>query len=114
MRAPVYYNVAPRFTCGSPAQVPFDTAARVADQECAAFERLKDEDPGHVDVVRKDAAAGIVEERTERTDHWDITDMVTGERFIRMFPLLGARRVAAKKVALQRRYPNLRIEEVRA
>lgn len=83
-----YYNVAPRYTPGSPAQVPFETAIKVVDEERKAYEPTIE---GAYGAERRAEAqeaglAGIVEERDEKADCWLVTDMITGVRFIRLFP----------------------------
>ncbi len=112
-KRPIYYNVNPRFTCGSPAQVSFDIARRVADQERQAYDHLVRMDPGHVDV-QPHRLEGIVEERVENADHWFITDMLTAKQFIRMFPVNGFDFAATqkKKASLQRRFPGMDIRTV--
>lgn len=83
-----YFNVAPRYTPGSPAQVDFDTATRVVDEERRAYEYTL-AGARSPDVARQaalDGLAGIVEERLEKADCWVVTDMITGRKFVRMFP----------------------------
>lgn len=110
-RRRIHYNVAPRFTSGSPAQVPFDTAMHVADQERGAYDNLVALDPGHVDA-QPHRLEGIVEEREERADHWFVTDLLTGKQFIRLFPEHDAKRAARKTLTLKRRFPGVEVRTV--
>ena len=69
-RTRVWFNVAPRYTPGSPAMVGMELALHVADAERAA---LRYED-GPTSV------SGIVECCRETRKGWDTLDLVTGER----------------------------------
>lgn len=86
--ASITYNVAPRFTPGSPAAVDLATATKVVDDERRAYRATLEGVYGADAVWRanKDGLDGIVEERDERSDCWLVTDMITGRRFIRLFP----------------------------
>lgn len=86
--ARVYYNVAPRYTAGSPAMVDQDTALRVVDQERQAYEYTMAgaRSPDAARQAAADGLGGIVEEVTERADCWLVTDLITGEQYVRMFP----------------------------
>lgn len=79
------YQVAPRFTPGSPAQVDEDTARRVAIEERDAYERAKDGTMGTADAVRAASMGlrGIVYTLTERRGGWDVHDLLTDEHFFR-------------------------------
>lgn len=47
----VYYNVAPRYTPGSPAMVPEETARKVAREELGAYEWVTDKSEGLAWIV---------------------------------------------------------------
>ncbi len=85
-----YFNVAPRFTPGSPALVNQEIALRVAAQERRAFEPAKMGVYGKDDQERAGRLGlrGIVEYRTERGSGkkhgWEIIDVCTGEKFFRL------------------------------
>jgi len=83
-----YFHVAPRYTAGSPAMVPEDIARRVAVEETRFMRYV-------LDGMYGDAAAeqafrvglsGIVEQRTERRNGWEVVDLCTGLTFFRPFP----------------------------
>lgn len=86
-----YWNVAPRYTCGSPASVSEVLALRVADEEKAAY-------AAHLEgVYGPDAKADaerrglrrIAEVVIERADCWIVHDLLTQERYIRPFVVFG-------------------------
>lgn len=83
-----HYNVAPRYTPGSPALVPRDVAERVAHEEKRFVEHALSGAWGERNkaMAERLGLRGIVELRTERRDHWEILDLCTGERFKRLFP----------------------------
>jgi len=108
-RYPVYYHVAPRYTPGSPAQVNFETAQRVADQERAGYDRYiqEREHDNPQEPETWTGLDGIVEEREERSDCWIVTDMLTGRRFVRMFPykpMSSSKSLENRKFRLHRKY----------
>jgi hypothetical protein len=83
-----HFNVAPRFTPGSPAMVRYTIAARVVVEEREAHARALTGVYGPQSALAAalpGALRGIVEERDERPGCWLVHDMVTGERFIRPF-----------------------------
>lgn len=84
----VYHNVSPRYSGGSPAQVDFETALKVVDDERRGYDIALSGAYGENEQrdARVRGLAGIVEEREERADCWLVTDMLTGARFIRLFP----------------------------
>lgn len=111
-----YYSVAPRFTPGSPAQVPLETATRVVGEEQHGYDAAMHGVYGRPFAV--DAATrglkGIVEERVEMSDCWIVRDMITGDKFIRLFPRDKKRDVRVlerKAMRLRMRY-NLEVEGV--
>jgi hypothetical protein len=83
----LHWNVAPRYTAGSPAMVPEHIARQVAKEEKEAYERLLTGIYGEADkaTAEKLGLKGIVEERFETKKGWDVTDVLTGEQFIRPF-----------------------------
>ena len=82
-----HFNVAPRYTCGSPAQVPQALALRVAAQEKEAYERSLTGIYGEADqaLAEQKGLAGIAEERLETAKGWQVRDLCTGEVFLRPF-----------------------------
>lgn len=90
MSRQMYYNVAPRYSPGSPAQVDYETALRVANDErwayAIAIQGIYGADEQK--LAREKGLKGIVEERRERSGCWIVTDLVTGEKFIRPFPVV--------------------------
>jgi hypothetical protein len=92
----IHYNVAPRYTGGSPAQVPRDTALKVAGEEKVAHNRALEGLYG--EEMQKQAEefglAGIAEERTEFGTGWIVLDLCTAKEFFRPFgiSLLKVRR----------------------
>lgn len=83
-----HYNVAPRYTPGSPALVSREIAERVAKEETHFIQHAMEGAWGaeHQARAGRLGLAGIVELRVERRDHWEVTDLCTGERFKRLFP----------------------------
>lgn len=85
-----YFNVAPRYTPGSPAMVDERTARRVAQEEQNGYDQVLTGIYGEEEVRRakKLGLAGIVEQRIERTSRklWQVEDLITGEKFERLFP----------------------------
>ncbi len=81
-RSSISYNVAPRYTSGSPAMVPFDTALRVAEQEHAAWHSLVGGREGearqaHAENHGRDRIVVCVRDAAKRKGF----DMITGEAF---------------------------------
>ena len=86
-RRQVWFNVAPRYTSGSPALVPMDTALRVARQERKSYEdalRGRYGDDDRQEALEK-GLSGIAEIHYETRKGWDVLDLCTSERFIRPF-----------------------------
>jgi hypothetical protein len=75
-----HYNVAPRYTPGSPALVPEETARRVAAQEKDAYEDalIWSEHPRHA-IARQKGAAWIVWESWETRGRLHKRCLLTGE-----------------------------------
>lgn len=69
-RSPVWFNVAPRYTPGSPALVSSGQALHVAASERQAM----DYEDGPT------RPSGIVEATVETRKGWDTLDLITGER----------------------------------
>jgi hypothetical protein len=86
-----HFNVKPRYGAGSPAQVDEHTAKRVAEDERAAFEHARSGAYGTLRQIEstRDGLRGIVELRVERPGAWIVTDLLTGERFVRPFDVHG-------------------------
>lgn len=76
-----HFNVAPRYTCGSPAMVDHDTAERVAQEERTAYERALTGIYGEEDKLKAETMGlnGIAEAVTERRGGFDVIDMITGQ-----------------------------------
>jgi hypothetical protein len=100
-----HYHVAPRYTCGSPAMVPQGIACKVAVEERYAYARTLDGIFGdaHVAAAKQRGLRGIAEHRQEVAGAWLVTDLCTGEKFIRPFDKYGE-----KPNQTQRRYLTLR------
>jgi len=83
-----HFNVAPRFTPGSPALVDRDIAVRVAMEEEDSFDYAKEGRYGDrfKETAETKGLNGIVEVRAETRKGWDVLDLLTGERFVRPFP----------------------------
>lgn len=88
-RAHYHFNVAPRYTPGSPAMVDERTAFHVAGSELSGYGYASDERYGteEVEKARKLGLNGIVFAMRElpRGKGWDILDLITGERTKRPF-----------------------------
>jgi hypothetical protein len=78
-----YFNLAPRYTAGSPAAV-WDRALaeRIAREEQRSYERYLEGVYGteNQEMAQKAGVAGIVEERVTFAHHFIATDMITGEK----------------------------------
>jgi len=89
-RRPCHYNVAPRYTPGSPAMVNQEIAERVAAQEKSSIQHALEGTWGPEEQARAERLGlrGIVEFREERGSGkkygWEVTDLCTGERFFRL------------------------------
>ena len=85
-----HYSVAPRYTCGSPAQVPLQTAQRVAREEERGYRQALTGLTGAEDLqkAQKLGLRGIVEHRVEVKHGWRVEDMCTDERFDRLTGIL--------------------------
>jgi hypothetical protein len=83
----IYWNVKPRYTPGSPAQVDQATAERVAGEERLGYVATLDGAHGTIAAAEAKIAGlrGIVEMRWERPGAWIVHDLLTNERFIRPF-----------------------------
>ncbi len=85
-----HYNVAPRYTPGSPALVPERIAMRVAEEEKLAIKDVLDGFHGSERQKRAQnlGLRGIVESRICRGSGkklgWEVVDLCTGERFFRL------------------------------
>ncbi len=86
-RRAVHFNVAPRYTPGSPAPVDMDTALRVASDEEGGYQHAHVGRYGakYQEIAQKLGTLGIVEVRAETRKGWDVLDLLTGERFTRPF-----------------------------
>ncbi len=83
-----HFNVRPRYSGGSPAQIDEALARRLVIEERTDFDRSL---AGYYGVEQETVARqlglrGIVERRIERAGAWEVDDLLTGERFIRPFP----------------------------
>lgn len=77
----IYYNVAPRYTPGSPAMVGQDIAERVMKEEQVGYRHALDGIYGteHQRVAQERGLAGIVYTTTERRNAYIKNDLITGE-----------------------------------
>lgn len=87
----VLYQVEPRFTPGSPAQVTERQARMVAECEAAAYRDIlahPDEDPRAFHLAKTAGLGGIVEAISELPAGrgWAVWDLVTDQRFERLTP----------------------------
>jgi len=84
----IRYYVSPRYTPGSPAMVSEEIALRVITEEQKSYEHAV------AGVLGAEAQAkafsigmvGIVEKRQEQRTSWRVTDLCTGDCFVRPFP----------------------------
>ena len=92
------YNVNPRYSGGSPAQVDFETAQKVVNDERKHYsiamsgaygEKTKNEAEskglGPFEVEKK-GLRSPVEETSEHSNHWLVKCLITGKLFRREFP----------------------------
>ena len=90
MRKFVSFNVAPRYSGGSPAGVDEETALRVAAEEKESIRFVLEgcEGPEAKSRAERLGLRGIVEQRTEKgsgkKEGWEVLDLCTGERFFRL------------------------------
>lgn len=111
-----HYNVEPRYTPGSPAQVDERTAFRVADEERQGYEVTLA--GAHGTIAKQEAElvglGGIVEYRTERPGVWVVLDVITGERFLRPIDKHGEtprnREARLQRLAASYRLPIQQLE----
>lgn len=99
-----YFNVRPRYTPGSPAQVSEAIALRVAEEERVSREhalsgaygaehRARAESLGLGPQPDRDGVRrGLAEEVVEHRDHWLVRDLPTGELYARPFSTSNDRR----------------------
>lgn len=82
MRKTDYYYVAPRYTAGSPGFIGEQLALRVAHEEKTSYERTLTGIFGEDEKWRAEklGLAGIVEQRIERKNGWDVLDILTREK----------------------------------
>ena len=76
-----HFNVAPRYTCGSPAMVDEATARDVADSEKVGYERALAGFYGDEERTKaeREGLNGIAEIFYETKKNWHIHDLCTGE-----------------------------------
>jgi hypothetical protein len=85
-----HFNVAPRYTPGSPALVSEDIALRVALQERGSIVHALEGAWGENEQAKANRLGlrGIVEYRRERgsgkNSGWEVIDLCTGEKFFRL------------------------------
>lgn len=86
-RNPLRFNVRPRYSCGSPAQVSEQIARQVAKDELVDYERYLSGvyGEGKQGEAKTKGLSGIVEVIIETRKGWDVLDLLTGERFTRPF-----------------------------
>lgn len=77
-----FFNVAPRYSNGSPALVSRAQAEQVVQDECGAYARAISGSEGcnRQEQARTLGLSGIVEEREMHSFHYIAHDMITGER----------------------------------
>lgn len=114
----MHYDVRPRYTPGSPAQVGEVIAVRVADEERKGYAMTMDGIYGEEYRQRAQAYGldGIVELVTEKADCWIVEDVITGHKFVRMFAAMhallkpGQRERHAER--LSKKYGGLPVREI--
>lgn len=84
------YNVAPRYTCGSPAMVDRQTCEKVAAEEKEAYAHALDGSSGERDRSVAEAAGldFIAYTMRELKKTWEVDDLITGKRHV--WPFTGA------------------------
>lgn len=82
-----YYNVRPRYTAGSPAMVREEIATQVAREERHGYAMTLEGWYGDdaKQEAEKTGLRRISESVIERADCWLVTDLITGERYVRPF-----------------------------
>jgi hypothetical protein len=81
----MHFNVAPRYTGGSPAAVREEIAVRVAQEEKRAYEQVLTGAFGDEELhtAKTKGLKGIAEVVFERGNGWDVKDLCTEEQFRR-------------------------------
>lgn len=87
MSKKIYYQVRPRYTPGSPAQVDRETALRVAVEEARAYERTLTGVFGaeETERARREGLGGIAESFSEAKSGFHVHDLITDKRWLRRF-----------------------------
>lgn len=100
-RNPVYYDVRPRYTGGSPAQVDKATCLKVAAEEREHYGCTMEGVFGPEQKARAErlGLTGIAFSRLERRSEWIIEDQITNERTTRPFDRKVKRRYAKHPTA---------------
>lgn len=105
-----HFNVEPRYTPGSPAQVPEYTALRVAAQEKDAIEGALEGIWGEEAKARAEERGLdlIVFEMVERPKGWDVHDLITDKHYFWPFkgqcPTCKTKKVECRRGHLQEHY----------
>ncbi len=91
--AHTFYQVAPKYTAGSPAQVDEQTARRVAAEEARSYANHLEGVYGPEDQEKAQAEGlgGISERVTQHAGHMVVEDLITGQRFRRLYQVSTAR-----------------------
>jgi hypothetical protein len=86
-----YFNVAPRYTCGSPAMVSAAIALRVADEEKEGYAVTLEGvyGPEAKALAERAGLRRIAEAVIEKADCWLVHDLITQEDYIRPFTVDG-------------------------
>ena len=103
----IQFNVAPRYTCGSPALVNPRIARHVAEEERRAYEH-------HLEGIYGEERQKRAEEKglalisftmKETRKGWEVEDLITGEKHFWPFkgtcPTCGAKRVECERGVLR-------------
>lgn len=83
-RNPVWFDVAPRYTCGSPGMVGEEIALWLARRELEGYRYAMDGGEEQARALRE-GLTGIAQARRETPKGWDVLDLCTGERRLRPF-----------------------------
>ena len=107
-----HYNVAPKYSAGSPASVPEHIARRVAEEERRCYDdaRAGHYGEGKKAQAEKEGLRGIVEWREERRGAWEVEDLITGER-ARRWSYLRVGGSGYGEVKLKKASTNGRVKE---
>jgi hypothetical protein len=103
----VQYNVAPRWTCGSPAMVNPRIARQVAHEEKRAHEIYLEGAYGEAEKKRaeEEGLALISFTMKETRKGWEVEDLITGEKHFWPFkatcPTCGLKRVECERGVLR-------------